>query len=97
MKIEIQISESIDYKIFSDYYRNEVQSDSESTYAKLLEYTNSISGCCKLFLPESGIHLKCQQTMIDDIIKNSSITELIIFTHSPSIACKGWMDKLKFI
>lgn len=97
MKIEIQLSNNIEYSEFYDYYRNVILDNSENTYKSLIEYTNSLFGSCKLFLPENGIHLQFQQTMINDIIKNNNITELIIFTHAPSIASKGWMDKIKFI
>ena len=97
MNIEIQISNNIDYTTLFDYHTNIVLNNSENTYNCLIDYTKKLIGICKLFLPETGIHISLQQKLIDKIIENKNITELIIFTNSPSIFGKGYADKIKFI
>lgn len=97
IKISIFVSEKISYKLLETYYFNELKEDSEKTRLSLLEYTNSLSGICNLFLPEHGLHLRHQQSLLSDIIKNKEITNLNVFTHSPSIFSKGYGDKIIFL
>ena len=97
MKIEIYVSKDVEYDKFWEYHKHPILTNSEDTYNNLILYTRGLIGICKLFLPENGIHISKQQDMIEDILQNKNITELYIFTHSPSVFGKGWGSSVVFI